>query len=92
LDIDDFAGSAPQLVLAAGCSVWSPHYRNLTDRALVEATTLRLKVIPWTVNERSDMERLVQMGVDGIITDYPDRLRALMAKKELPLPPPAPAP
>ena len=92
LDIDDFAGSAPQLVLAAGCSVWSPHYRNVTDRALVEARTLGLKVIPWTVNERSDMERLVQMGVDGIITDYPDRLRALMAKKELPLPPPAPAP
>jgi len=44
-------------------------------------------VIPWTVNERSDMERLIALGVDGIITDYPDRLRAVMAEKNIPLPP-----
>jgi glycerophosphoryl diester phosphodiesterase len=39
------------------------------------------------VNERADMERLIALGVDGLITDYPDRLRALMAEKEIPLPP-----
>ena len=44
-------------------------------------------MIPWTVNERSDMERLIALGVDGIITDYPDRLRAVMAEKNIPLPP-----
>ncbi len=48
---------------------------------------LGLKVIPWTVNERADMERLIALGVDGIITDYPDRLRAVMAEKNLALPP-----
>ena len=32
-----------------------------------------MKVIPWTINETDDMEKMVQMGVDGIITDYPNR-------------------
>jgi glycerophosphoryl diester phosphodiesterase len=90
LDIDDFGGSAPRLVAAAGCSVWSPNQRNLTAASLAEAQSLGLKVIPWTVNERPDMERLIQMGVAGIITDYPDRLRAVMAEREIPLPPAVP--
>jgi glycerophosphoryl diester phosphodiesterase len=92
LDIDDFAGSAPRLVVAAGCSVWSPNYRNLTAPSLAEAKALGLKVIPWTVNERADMERVLRMGVAGIITDYPNRLRAVMAENDIPLPPPVPVP
>jgi glycerophosphoryl diester phosphodiesterase len=91
LDIDDFGGSAPRLVAAAGCTVWSPNYRNVTAASLAEAGVLRLQVIPWTVNERADMARLIQMGVSGIITDYPDRLRAVMAEKDMPLPPVIPA-
>jgi len=90
LDIDDFGGSAPRLVAAAGCSVWSPNQRNVTAASLAEAQALGLKVIPWTVNGRPDMERLIQMGVAGIITDYPDRLRAVMAEREIPLPPAVP--
>ena len=91
LDVDDFGGSVPRLVAAAGCGVWSPFFRNLTPETVAEATSLGLKVIPWTVNEPPDMERVIELGVAGIITDYPDRLRAVMAKKEMPLPPPAPA-
>jgi glycerophosphoryl diester phosphodiesterase len=87
LDIDDFGGSTPRLVAAAGCTVWSPNFRNVTPEALAEAGALRLLVIPWTVNERADMARLIQMGVSGIISDYPDRLRAVMAEKDMPLPP-----
>jgi len=90
LDIDDFGGSAPRLGAAGGCSVWSPNQRNVTAASLAEAQALGLKVIPWTVNERPDMERLIQMGVAGIITDYPDRLRAVMAEREIPLPPAVP--
>jgi glycerophosphoryl diester phosphodiesterase len=90
LDIDDFGGSAPRLVAAAGCSVWSPNQRNVTAASLAEAQALGLKVIPWTVNGRPDMERLIQMGVAGIITDYPERLRAVMAEREIPLPPAVP--
>jgi glycerophosphoryl diester phosphodiesterase len=43
------------------------------------------------VNEPPDMERVIELRVAGIITDYPDRLRAVMAKKDMPLPPPVPA-
>lgn len=53
-------------------SIYSPEYR-LVDRGLVEqAHELGMQVIPWTVNERGDMQHLVDLGVDGIITDYPD--------------------
>ena len=77
----------PRLVQAAGCAVWSPLYRNAKPDDVAAAKALGLKVIPWTVNERADMERLIALGVDGIITDYPDRLRAVMAEKNMPLPP-----
>ena len=86
-DIDDFGGSVPRLVQAAGCQVWSPLYRNAKPDDVAAAKALGLKVLPWTVNERAEMERLIALGVDGIITDYPDRLRALMAEKEIALPP-----
>jgi glycerophosphoryl diester phosphodiesterase len=90
LDIDEFGGSAPRLVAAAGCRVWSPNYRNVTAASLAEAGALRLRLIPWTVNERADMARLIQMGVSGIITDYPDRLRAVMTAKGMSVPPVVP--
>ena len=88
LDVDDVAGSVPRLVAAAGCRTWSPHYRNAKPDDVAAAKALGIKVIPWTVNERADMERFVALGVDGIITDYPDRLRAVMAEKGMALPPP----
>jgi glycerophosphoryl diester phosphodiesterase len=69
-----------------------PLFRDLTTEALAAAKSIGLKVIPWTVNERSDMDRLIGMGVDGLITDYPDRLRAVMAAKNMPLPRPVLAP
>lgn len=91
LDIDDVDGSVPRLVAAAGCQAWSPHYRNAKPADIAAAKALGLKVIPWTVNERGDMERLIALGVDGIITDYPDRLRAVMAEQGMSLPPQAAA-
>ncbi|MCW5744970.1 MAG: glycerophosphodiester phosphodiesterase, partial [Alphaproteobacteria bacterium] len=47
---------------------------------------LGLKVLPWTVNARADMARLMEWGVDGLITDYPDRLRSVMAARGMKLP------
>ena len=43
-------------------------------------------MLPWTVNDKSEMKRLIELGVDGIITDYPDRLRSVMAEKGMALP------
>jgi glycerophosphoryl diester phosphodiesterase len=90
LDIDDFGGSIPKLVKAAGCAVWSPFFRDLTGDALTEAKTLGIPVVVWTINEPADMARLIDMGVDGIITDYPDRLRDVAAEKSIALPAPTP--
>ena len=50
------------------------------------AQALGLQVIPWTVNEPADMRRLVRWKVDGIISDYPDRLREVMAEFGMALP------
>jgi glycerophosphoryl diester phosphodiesterase len=86
LALRDHGGSLPALVKAAGCGTWSMFWRNLTPKDLAAAHALGLKVLPWTVNERDDMRSLIDLGVDGIITDYPDRLREVMAEKKMPLP------
>ena len=82
----DYGGSLPALVKAAGCGTWSMYWRDLTPKDLAAAHALGLKVLPWTVNERGDMRSLIDLGVDGIITDYPDRLRDVMAEKGIALP------
>ena len=79
LDIEKFGGSVPGLVEAAGCAVWSPFYRDMTEEALMEANALGLKVVVWTVNEVDEMLALTRLGVDGIITDYPDRAIEVLA-------------
>lgn len=86
LALRDHGGSLPAMVRAAGCGTWSMFWHNLTAKDLAAAHTLGLKVLPWTVNERGDMRSLIELGVDGIITDYPDRLREVMAEKKMALP------
>ena len=71
---------------AAGGRVWSPYFRDLREADLWEAHRLGLRVLVWTVNDPADMASLIDLGVDGIITDYPDRLRTVMADKGMPLP------
>ena len=86
LDVDDFGGSTPRTVKAAGCKVWSPFFRDVTPEAMAEAKANGLTVAVWTVNEAADMRQMIDMGADAIITDYPDRLRAVMTERGLPLP------
>ena len=85
-------GSVPRLVKAAGGAVWSPNGGALTEALVKEAQALGLQVIPWTINNAADMERLIAWGVDGIITDYPDRLRSVMQARALALPKPVAGP
>ncbi len=68
--------SAPQAIAAEGGGTWFPAHRALSRDALAEARRLGLRVVPWTVNEPADMARLIAWGVDGLITDRPDRAPA----------------
>jgi glycerophosphoryl diester phosphodiesterase len=58
-------------------SVYSPYYQLVSPELIKEAHEFGMKIIPWTVNEIIDMEKLKKMGVDGLITDYPNRFKAL---------------
>jgi glycerophosphoryl diester phosphodiesterase len=77
-DIDDFGGSIPQAVKAAGGRYWAPYYKHLTYRRLAEAHKLGIQVFVWTPDRREDMLRLIEMGVDGIITNRPDILKSIL--------------
>jgi glycerophosphoryl diester phosphodiesterase len=78
LDIDDFSGSIPRAVKAAGGKYWAPSYKQITYALLEEAHRLGLKVYVWTVDSRSEMDRMIEMGVDGIITNRPDILKLVV--------------
>lgn len=75
-----------QLVLEAGGRGWSPAYRSLTEVGVAAARAAGVSVVPWTVNRTADMAALIDWGVDGIITDRPDRLRAVLAERQMGLP------
>ena len=87
-DVDDHGGSVPRTVQALGARVWSPHAMDLSPALVAEAHALGLMVVPWTVNDPKDMERAIALGIDGLITDYPDRLRTVLAAKGIALPAP----
>lgn len=57
-------------------SVYSPYFKLLTPETIQYLKSSGMRVIPWTVNEKPDMQRLSSWGVDGLITDYPDRAAA----------------
>jgi len=88
--VRNFGGSLPRMVKAAGGAVWSPYYAEVTRESIAEAQRLGLRVVVWTVNDEGDMQRMIELGVDGIISDYPDRLRRVAAKAGIVLPPPTP--
>jgi len=61
-------------------NIYSPDY-NLSDTTLIKDVHARgMQIIPWTVNEITEMQKLIEWGVDGIITDYPDRAIQLIKK------------
>lgn len=57
--------------------VFAPYYKQLTKQMVVEANELNMRVYTWTVNEIEDMRKVLELGVDGVITDYPNRAQNL---------------
>ncbi len=79
-------GSIPKMVKAAGGDVWSPYFGDLDEAQRREAKSLGLRVIPWTVNDSAQIAKVLDLGVDGIISDRPDRVREEMQRRGMPLP------
>lgn len=57
--------------------IYSPYFKLLTKNSVSELHKMGMQIIPWTVNEKEDMKKMVSWGVNGIITDYPNRAREL---------------
>lgn len=100
IDIDNFGGDLVTAAHSFGANaispvhgfpqdgkVTDPNYQPYVTKDMVqEAHKYGIKVIPWTVDDEPTMEKLMDDGVDGIITDYPNRLRGVMEQRGLNLP------
>jgi len=74
----DFRGrrdEIPNLVKQAGGSVWCPYYADVTAENVARAKDLGLCVAVWTVNEHEEIDRMIDLRVDAIVSDYPGRVQ-----------------
>ncbi|WP_416403279.1 glycerophosphodiester phosphodiesterase [Arthrobacter sp. LFS091] len=100
IDADDFGGDLVDAAASLGFDAISPVHGTpqngtVTDPGYVpyvnadmvtRAHAKGMQVIPWTVDDKPTMRKLMDDGVDGVITDYPDQLRDVMAERSLKLP------
>jgi glycerophosphoryl diester phosphodiesterase len=77
----EHAGSVPQTIKAAGGAIWSPYFADVTPELIKQAHDLALRVVVWTVNKPEDIARMIDIGVDGVISDRPDLLSRLAIEK-----------
>ena len=83
IDIDDFGGSLVKATASFGADGISPAQGFTTRRMIRRAHRAGMTVIPWTVNDPARMRELIDAGADGIVSDYPDRLRAVALERGL---------
>lgn len=57
--------------------IWSPYYTQISAERVKQLHELGIRVIPWTVNKREEIEKVKSLGCDGVITDYPDRAKGI---------------
>ena len=57
-------------------AIYSPYFEKVTSATVDQCHKMGMKIVPWTVNDTEQMKKLILLGVDGIITDYPDRIPA----------------
>jgi glycerophosphoryl diester phosphodiesterase len=78
--------SLPRTIKDAGGAIWSPYFADVDAALVAESHRLGLTVVVWTVNKPEDIARMIDIGVDGIISDHPDLLRKISGEKGISLP------
>ena len=89
-DPAEHGNSVPAAIKAAGGAIWSPYFGDVDPGLIAESHRLGMAVVVWTVNKPADMARMIDIGVDGIISDHPDLLRSVAGEKGIALPTAAP--
>ena len=80
-DVGGHSNAVPEKISTLGGSVWCPYFKDITQDRLLSARENNLVVVVWTLNERDNIEAMIELGVDAIVTDYPLRvMSALIAK------------
>lgn len=85
LDIKDYQGNPVKAAHAIGTDIISPYYTEISKQDVDEAHSLDMKIVPWTVNNEKDMNMLLDMGVDGIISNKPWLLKQVLEKRNIKL-------
>ncbi|MBL6626115.1 MAG: hypothetical protein ISP39_09230 [Alphaproteobacteria bacterium] len=67
--------------LIPGGALWCPHFSEITAHDLVRARELGLCVAVWTVNEPADINAMIDLRVDAIVTDYPGRVQRRLSDR-----------
>jgi len=62
-------------------TTYSPHFKLVNSTLLEDLRNADMELVVWTVNEPSDIQRMIELGVDGIISDYPDRVIGMLASR-----------
>ena len=73
--------SIPEKIRDLGGSIWCPYFKDITRDRLLIARENNLLVAVWTVNEPSDIDEMIKLGVDAIMTDYPPRVKSALISK-----------
>ena len=80
-DLDRPGISVPDEVDRAGGSLWCPHFSEITADDLARARELDLCVAVWTVNETADIDAMIDLRVDAIVSDYPGRVQRRLSDR-----------
>ena len=81
--LSEITDAVPEKVRAAGAKIWSPDFHAITPHVMREVRRLGLRVVVWTPNEPADIEQMIDAGVDGIISDYPERVIEVLKRRKL---------
>ena len=81
--LTDAKDSDPAQVQALGAKIWSPDMKAMTPEKIAQAHKLGMRVVIWTANEPAEIEGMIDAGVDGIISDYPERVIEVLMRRKL---------